>query len=44
MSKVSERIGMENMYGSQFDHSYKRQGCSASNEKLQKDLNQTYYL
>ncbi len=34
MAKVSERIGVENMYGSQFDHSYKHHGRSASNEKL----------
>lgn len=34
----------ENTHGSQLDHSYKRHGCSASNEKLLKDLNQVYYL
>ncbi|KLA26211.1 hypothetical protein B4080_3718 [Bacillus cereus] len=33
-----------NTHGSQLDHSYKRHGCSASNEKLLKDLNQVYYL
>lgn len=33
-----------NTHGSQFDHSYKRHGCSASNEKLLKDLNKVYYL
>ncbi|EEM80589.1 hypothetical protein bthur0011_54420 [Bacillus thuringiensis serovar huazhongensis BGSC 4BD1] len=34
----------ENTHGSQLDHSYKRHGCSASNEKLLKDLNRVYYL
>lgn len=33
-----------NTHGSLLDHSYKRHGCSASNDKLLKELNQVYYL